>query len=98
MASITRSIGSFIPRYRRRSLGSHRPATRLATLRQRKLMIKRSEVRKAQERAATMLERLGVKLTANERANIEVAEFGLGELERTGLELVVYVNNDRYCA
>jgi len=61
-------------------------------------MIKRSEVRKAQERAAAMLERLGVQLTPDECANIEVAEFGLGELERTGLELVVYVNTDRYCA
>lgn len=29
---------------------------------------------------------------------IEVADFGLGELERTGLQLVTYVNNDRYCA
>jgi D-lyxose ketol-isomerase len=27
-----------------------------------------------------------------------VAELGLGEVERTGLELVVYVNTDRYCA
>ena len=29
---------------------------------------------------------------------IEIAEFGLGELAQTGLELVVYVNTDRYCA
>lgn len=27
-----------------------------------------------------------------------MAELGLGELEYTGLELVVYVNTDRYCA
>jgi D-lyxose ketol-isomerase len=61
-------------------------------------MIRRSEVRNAQDRAAEMLDRVGIKLTPDERANIEVAEFGLGELERTGLELVVYVNTDRYCA
>ena len=27
-----------------------------------------------------------------------MAEFGLGELEKTGLELVVYINSERYCA
>ncbi len=61
-------------------------------------MIKRSEVRKAQTRAAEMLDEVGIRLGSDERENIEVAEFGLGELERTGLELVIYVNTDRYCA
>lgn len=61
-------------------------------------MLKRSEVRRAQARAAEMLGKLGVALTPEERGKIEVAEFGLGELERTGLELVVYANTDRYCA
>ncbi|MDP9351663.1 MAG: D-lyxose/D-mannose family sugar isomerase, partial [Chloroflexota bacterium] len=45
-----------------------------------------------------MLERAGVVLTSQERLNIEVAEFGLGQIEVTGLELVTYVNTDRYCA
>lgn len=61
-------------------------------------MLKRSEVRMAQARAAEYLSEVGIALTPEEKANIEVAEFGLGELERTGLELVVYVNTDRYCA
>lgn len=61
-------------------------------------MIKRSEVRTAQARAAKLLAEAGITLTADEVANIEIAEFGLNELERTGLELVVYVNTDRYCA
>lgn len=61
-------------------------------------MIKRSDLKQAQERAASMLANLGVELTLEERENIEVAEFGLDELEQTGLELVVYVNTDRYCA
>ena len=54
--------------------------------------------KKAQARAAEMLEKAGIVLTPQEIENIEVAELGLGELERTGLELVVYVNTDRYCA
>jgi D-lyxose ketol-isomerase len=61
-------------------------------------MIKRSEVKKAQDRAAEMLKKAGIVLTPTEVDNIEVAELGLGELERTGLALVVYVNTDRYCA
>jgi D-lyxose ketol-isomerase len=61
-------------------------------------VLKRSEARRAQERAAEMLAHLGVVLTPAEREQIEVAELGLGELERTGLQIVVYVNTDRYCA
>jgi D-lyxose ketol-isomerase len=61
-------------------------------------MITRNQVQSAQERAAQMLGQAGITITPEECRNIEVAEFGLGELEKTGLELVVYVNTDRYCA
>jgi D-lyxose ketol-isomerase len=61
-------------------------------------MITRTQVQLAQERAAQMLETAGVIITPQERTHIEVAELGLGELEKTGLELVVYVNTERYCA
>jgi D-lyxose ketol-isomerase len=62
------------------------------------IMLTRSQVKIAQTKAAELLDHVGIHLTAQERQNIEIAEFGLGELERTGLELVVYVNTDRYCA
>jgi len=61
-------------------------------------VIRRSEVRKAQQRALEMLRAAGIVLTAREAEQIEVAELGLGELERTGLQLVTYINTDRYCA
>jgi D-lyxose ketol-isomerase len=51
-----------------------------------------------QERATRMLSQSGIVLTAREQEQIEVVDFNLNELERTGLELVVYINNDRYCA
>lgn len=44
------------------------------------------------------LSRAGVVLTPEEERNVEVADFGLGELERTGLQLVTYVNTERVCA
>nr|WCJ14609.1 D-lyxose isomerase [uncultured bacterium] len=61
-------------------------------------MITESQLRQAQERAMEYLRRAGIVLTPEEQKNIEVADFGLGDLENTGLELVVYVNTDRYCA
>ncbi|RKN80558.1 D-lyxose/D-mannose family sugar isomerase [Paenibacillus ginsengarvi] len=45
-----------------------------------------------------MLEKAGIVLTAAEKAEIEVADFGLGHLDSQGLELVTYINTDRYCA
>lgn len=61
-------------------------------------MITKRELISARKRAAIMLKRAGIAITPREAANIEVADFGLGDLRRTGLELVVYQNNKRYCA
>jgi D-lyxose ketol-isomerase len=61
-------------------------------------MLTRSQAKEIQARTGKMFEKVGIVLTPQERANIEIAEFDLGEVERTGLELVTYVNNDRYCA
>jgi D-lyxose ketol-isomerase len=52
----------------------------------------------ARERAAELLADAGIVLTAAERDEIEVADFGLGRLEEIGLQLVVYINTDRVCA
>ncbi len=61
-------------------------------------MIKRSEVRKLQQRAADMYSRAGIVLTPAESENIEIAEFGLGHAHSEGLELVTYINTNIYCA
>ena len=61
-------------------------------------MLTRLQVEHARRRAAAMLERAGLAITPAELARIEVADFGLGELERTGLQLLTYVNTNRYCA
>jgi D-lyxose ketol-isomerase len=61
-------------------------------------MLTSQKAKEAQERAAQMLAMVGIIITPSERENIEIAEFGLGELEKTGLELVNYINTDRYCA
>jgi D-lyxose ketol-isomerase len=52
----------------------------------------------ARGRAAAMLADAGIVLTSAESEAIEVADFGLDDLERWGLQIVVYVNTDRVCA
>jgi len=49
-------------------------------------------------RAAAMLDRAGIVITPAELDNMELADFALNEFERTGLAIVVYENNSRYCA
>jgi D-lyxose ketol-isomerase len=61
-------------------------------------MLTREKIQQMQERSAQMLARAGIVLTSKEQQQIEVADLGLGEIERTGLQLVIYINNDRYCA
>ena len=61
-------------------------------------MITELELREAQAYAAEQLEAAGLAITEAERTSIEVADFGLSRLREFGLQLLVYVNADRYCA
>jgi len=58
----------------------------------------RQKVEEIRKRACEYFEKAGIVLTDEEKENIEVADFGLGDIDNIGLELVVYENNDRYCA
>ena len=61
-------------------------------------MISQEQWRTARDRAWRMLQRAGMVLTPEEIENLEVADFGLGELEQIGLQVVTYVNTERVCA
>lgn len=52
----------------------------------------------AVKKALEYYEKAGIVLTEAEKQNIEIADFGLGDLEKIGLELVVYINTPRVCA
>lgn len=60
--------------------------------------MKLEDILLARERAAAMLKAAGIAVTPPEVETMEVADFGLGRPELFGFEIVVYVNNDRYCA
>jgi D-lyxose ketol-isomerase len=61
-------------------------------------MLTHQQVLQARERALTYFRLAGIVLTMEEQSGIEVADFGLGDLDATGLEIVTYVNTDRCCA
>lgn len=61
-------------------------------------MITKREFENAKKTALEYFDKAGIVLTEQEKNNLEVADFGLSELEQTGLELITYVNTDRCCA
>ena len=52
--------------------------------------MKREEYESARAKAIALLEKAHIVLTEDEREHLEVADFGLGDLEHTGLQLVTY--------
>jgi D-lyxose ketol-isomerase len=61
-------------------------------------MITRAELESARERAAEMLKRAGIVARQDELEGIEVADFGLSELERSGVQILRLVDTDKIAA
>lgn len=61
-------------------------------------MLTHEQETQARQRSVEMLATAGIVLTPEERDSIEVVDFDLGQLEKLGLQLVTYINNNRYCA
>jgi D-lyxose ketol-isomerase len=61
-------------------------------------MINQQQYIAAVETAEALFKKAGIVITADERKCFEVADFGLEELEKTGLQIITYVNTERCCA
>lgn len=61
-------------------------------------MLTKAQYNAARNRVLEYFKKAGIALTANEMENVEVADFGLDDLENVGLEVVTYVNTNRCCA
>ncbi|MCL7745722.1 D-lyxose/D-mannose family sugar isomerase [Halalkalibacter alkaliphilus] len=61
-------------------------------------MVSVSDYQKAKLKTISYFEKANIILTSLEREKIEIADFGLNDLERQGLELITYINNEHYCA
>ncbi|MHA1733125.1 MAG: D-lyxose/D-mannose family sugar isomerase [Promethearchaeota archaeon] len=62
------------------------------------MVLSKQEVDSARERAKEFLDRAGIVITDDERAQMEVLDFNLGRHAEMGLQIVVYVNTERVCA
>jgi D-lyxose ketol-isomerase len=60
--------------------------------------MKPRDMEKAKSRTIELLRKARIVITPSEKDNIEVTDLGLGDLRHIGLQVVVYENNDRYCA
>ena len=61
-------------------------------------MILRSKARELQRSAKDLFDRAGIRLTDEEQARIEVADFGLGNPECEGAQIFTFVQTNRYAA
>jgi D-lyxose ketol-isomerase len=61
-------------------------------------MLTVSQANEACARAKRQLEEAGIVLTPQEAEHVEIADFGLSDLENLGLELITYINTERVCA
>lgn len=60
--------------------------------------MKRADAQRQKNLAIAYYEKANIVLTDKEKDEIEVADFGLGMVDRVGLQLVVYINTERVCA
>lgn len=56
------------------------------------------EVQRAREKACQLLQKAKIVITQKEKDNMEVPDFGLNDFRHLGFALIVYENNERYCA
>ncbi|MDD3278598.1 MAG: D-lyxose/D-mannose family sugar isomerase [Lachnospiraceae bacterium] len=60
--------------------------------------MKKDDIENLREEVLVYFDKAQIKLTQQEKANIEIADFGLGDIRRVGLQSVVYINTERCCA
>jgi D-lyxose ketol-isomerase len=61
-------------------------------------MLTKEQYEKYRNQAVDLYDKASIVLTESEKSQIEIADFGLGQFEQTGLAVLVYVNTDRVCA
>lgn len=61
-------------------------------------MLSRQQFESARTRVIDLMGQVSIALSPDEMTRIEVADFGLNDLERVGLQLLTYINTERVCA
>ena len=60
--------------------------------------MKTKDIEMARTAAIALLRKARIAVTREEIETMEVTDLGLGDIKRVGVEIIVYENNDRYCA
>jgi D-lyxose ketol-isomerase len=60
--------------------------------------MKSEQVKILREKTYDLLKKAHIVITPQEKENFEIADFGLNDIENVGIQVVVYINTDRYCA
>jgi D-lyxose ketol-isomerase len=60
--------------------------------------MREDEKKRIKIKALKYFKEAAIVLSSQEKENMEITDLGLNDFERTGIVLVVYVNNSRYCA
>lgn len=61
-------------------------------------MISQEVYARAVEEMCRYFDKAGIAITDEEKENLEVADFNLGDLDNVGLQVLTYVNTARVCA
>jgi D-lyxose ketol-isomerase len=61
-------------------------------------MLTKDQIKSYRQQAVAYFHKAGIVLIETEKQAIEIADFGLGQYEQTGLAVLVYVNTERCCA
>jgi len=61
-------------------------------------MLDNKQFEAARIKALSYFDKTGIILTEEEKKSIEIADFGLSDLYKIGLEVLVYVNTTKVCA
>jgi len=60
--------------------------------------MRKEEKERIKIKALEYFRKAGIVLSLKEKKGMEITDLGLNDFKRTGLVLVVYINNPRYCA
>ena len=60
--------------------------------------MKRTTYETQVKKALEMFRKANIVISEDEKKNVEVADFGLDNVDNVGLQLVVYINTERVCA
>jgi D-lyxose ketol-isomerase len=62
------------------------------------MAVAKEQWQEIQKRTLSYFEKAYIALTEKEKAQLEIADFGLAQIEEIGLEVITYLNTERCCS